>query len=223
MSYDLQEWFAAIHRGDIAAVESRLARHPALASARHESGLSSVMWACYSRQPAIVTRLVAAGVALDLFEAVAVGDERACHMWLMRDQSLVTAWTPDGFTALHFAAFFARPALAGRLLELGADPAAAARNESAVQPLHSAAASGDIATARMLLQRRVDPDARQALGFTALMSAAQQGNTAFVELLLKRGADRTLRSEDGRMAADFADERGHHALAATLRAEPAAG
>ena len=194
-----------------------LSTHPALASARHESGLSSVMWACYCRRADIVSRLLATGVPVDVFEAVAAGDERSAGEWLERDPSLAAAWTQDGFTALHFAAFFARPTLAARLLGLGADPVAIARNDTRVQPLHSAAAAGDNEVARLLLERGAPANARQARDFTPIMSAAQQGKTALVDLLLSHGADGGARSDDGRSAADFADERGHHALAARLR------
>jgi ankyrin repeat protein len=220
MSGSHAEWFAALRQGDLAAIDRWLAADPALVRARHESGISSVMWACYCRQWPAVARLLAAAPGLDVFEAVAAGDEAGAGALLDLDSALALAWSEDGFTALHLAAFFSRPALARRLAAMGADAAAVARNDSRVQPLHSAAAAGDRAIAGLLLEHGADPDARQARGFTPLMAAAQLGNEELVTLLLGRGADPGLCSEDGRAAADFADERGHHALAARLRAGP---
>jgi ankyrin repeat protein len=213
----ITEWFDALRRGDVPAVERALAADPALALARHETGLSSVMWACYCRQQAVVAVLLARGPELDLFEAVAAGEEARARSLLAHDASLATAWSADGFTALHLAAFFSRPALAELLIALGADVAAVARNDARVQPLHSAAAAGDLAVARALLASGADPGARQAREFTPLMSAAQQGNDELAALLLEHGADPAACAGDGRAAADFADERNHHALAARLR------
>ena len=213
----ITEWFAALRRGDVATVEEALAADPAVVHARHETGLSSVMWACYCRQWAVVARLLAAGPELDLFEAAAAGAEVRARTLLAGDPSLATAWSADGFTALHLAAFFSRPALADLLISLGADVQAVARNDARVQPLHSAVAAGDLAIARALLARGAQPDARQAREFTPLMAAAQLGNDALAALLLEHGADPGLCAADGRAAADFADERNHHALAARLR------
>jgi uncharacterized protein len=209
--------FDAVRRGDEADVRSRLAADPMLAVARNEQGFSAVMWACYAHQAGALAALLAAGPVLDVFEAVAAGAAEMADARLAAEPALATAWSGDGFTALHLAAYFSRPALADRLLALGADAAAVARNDSRVQPLHGAAASGDVAIARALLEHGADPDARQARGFTALMAAAQQGNEALARLLLERGADPGATADDGRAAADFADERNHHALAALLR------
>lgn len=50
----------------------------------------------------------------------------------------------DGYTALHFAALFAKPEAARILLEAGVPVDVVADNEMRVQPLHSAAAqNGD--------------------------------------------------------------------------------
>jgi uncharacterized protein len=209
--------FDAIRSGDETAVRSHLAADPSLAGARNGLGHSAVMWACYARQAGALAALLAAGPALDVFEAVAAGAADTAEARLAAEPALARAWTCDGFTALHLAAYFSRPALAERLLALGADAVAVARNDARVQPLHSAAAAGDLTIARALLEHGADPDARQARGFTALMAAAQQGNEALARLLLGHGADPGASADDGRAAADFADERNHHALAALLR------
>jgi ankyrin repeat protein len=48
-------------------------------------------------------------------------------------------------------------------------------------------------------------------------SAAATGDAALVDLLIARGADPHTAADDGRTPADFADERGHPALAERLR------
>jgi ankyrin repeat protein len=217
MTLDIEPWFAAIRAGDLATVDRLLASTPALLMARDANGVSSLTWSCYVRQHAVRDRLLAARPELDVFEAAAAGDEASVARRIAADSTLAKAFSPDGFTALHLAAFFGHAAIASGLLMVGADPKAVARNATIVQPLHSAAAAGQLDIARLLLERGADPNARQVQGFTALMSAAQQGHVAMAELLLAHGADPSLAAEDGHTPADFAAEKGHEALAAKLR------
>lgn len=217
MSEAASEWFTAIQKGRLETLDAMLAADASLAAARDPGGLSSVTWACYARQDAVLARLLAAHPPLDLFESVSAGQDDIALAWLARDAALVQAWSPDGFTPLHLAAFFGRTALAEKLLSLGAAAGLPARNPSGVTPLHSAAAANAAEIARMLLEYHADPDAKQAGGYTALMAAAQHDRVPLVELLLRHGADVNVRADDGRAAADFADEKGHHALAARLR------
>lgn len=124
----------------------------------------------------------------------------------------------DGFTALHLAAFFGRPAVARLLLERGADPNPWATGDLYVQPLHSALAGGHAELAEMLIHGGADVDAAQRLGYTPLMGAAQNGMATTVQLLLARGADPKARNDDVLTAAELADRAGHPEVAATIRA-----
>ena len=65
-------------------------------------------------------------------------------------------------------------------------------------PLMAAALSADAAAMRRLLDRKADPNARNAAGATALMWSV--GDIDKVRLLLERGADANLRSDDDRTA-----------------------
>ena len=72
-----------------------------------------------------------------------------------------------------------------------------------MQPLHSAAAGGHTAVARLLLEHGADPNARQEGGFVPLHAAAQAGNDELYGLLVASGADQDAASDDGRTVADF--------------------
>ena len=147
------------------------------------------------------------------------GSERVREL-LDSDPGLVSAWTEDGFTPLHLAAFFRRPDTARLLVERGALVDVVARNEELqVTPLQSAAAAREEETAALLLERGADPNTQQRGGFTALHAAAQHGDEPLVELLLAHGADpSSLRPTTAVTAADFARDGGHPELAARLSA-----
>jgi ankyrin repeat protein len=70
---------------------------------------------------------------------------------------------------------------------------------------------------KRLLEMGADPDARQQSGWTSLHNAASQGNVEIVRLLRANHADVSARTDDGKTAADLAAERGHAALAESLR------
>jgi ankyrin repeat protein len=161
-------------------------------------------------------RLLAERDAVDVFEAAAFGRVDDLRRLLDEDAARASAFSSDGFTALHLAAFFVQPESAALLLERGADASARARNPMAVEPLHSAAAANQTGIAQLLLEAGADPDARQEGGFTAIHAAAHNGNAGLVELLLRHDADRTAATDDGRTAEQLARESGHTLLADSL-------
>jgi uncharacterized protein len=171
-----------------------------------EPGISELMQALYRGETERVAELRAARPELDVFEAAALGDVPQLRTLLDADPALVGAWSADGFTPLHFAAFFGHPAAAGLLIERGADLEVPARNEEiagAARPLHSATAAGRREVCVVLLDAGADVNARQHAGYTPLLEAAQLGDAPLVELLLERGADRTATLDDGRGLGDL--------------------
>jgi ankyrin repeat protein len=91
-----------------------------------------------------------------------------------------------------------------------------ADNESAVRPLHSAAAGGDADIVGLLLRDGASVNARQTGGHSALHAAAAAGNTVMARRLLEHGADPDLADDDGRTPVDLAREGGHDDLLGLL-------
>lgn len=201
----------AIKADDAGAVRELLAADRTAGGARDEAGLSAVLTATYYGRGEILQALLEAEPELDIFEAAAVGDSARVSE-LVEASDLVDAWSVDGFTALHLAAFFGHPAVAELLLAAGAEADVPARNPMKVTPLHSASASGRADIARALVERGADVNARQEGGFTPLHAAGQNGDQELAELLLTNGADPTMATNDGKTAADYARESGHGAL-----------
>ena len=212
--------FAAIDAGDPAAVDALLAADPALAATVADDGISAVLKACYAWQFEIAARLGEAKASagdLDILEAAALGRADDVRVILAADPAAVRAWSADGFTALHYAAFFGGLETAQALIAAGADVTAPSRNPMAVLPQHSAAAGQKADVVAALLDAGVPVDAPSQGGFTVLHSAAQNGDAAFVDMLLERGANPACKTEDGRSAADLAAAAGHEPLAVLLR------
>jgi uncharacterized protein len=179
--------------------------------------LSEPLAAVYRGDDTRIQELLSADPELDVFEAAAVGRSDRLTQLLEIEPGLVSAWSDDGFTALHLAAFFKHPETARLLVDRGALVDVVARNERLrVTPLQSAVAAREEETAALLLERGADPNAQQLGGFTPLHAAAQNGDEPLAELLLAHGADPAMTADDGRSAADFARDGGYTELAERL-------
>jgi ankyrin repeat protein len=210
------ELMEAVVTGDAPRVAALVAADPSLANARGEDGVSALMLARYRFDRAVSDALLAADPELDLFEAATYGFIDRLRERLDEDPGAVAAYSPDGFTALHHAAFFGKAEVARILLHAGASVHAYTRNEFANQPLHAAAAGRNIEICRLLLAAGADVDATQHGGYTPLHEAAQHGDGEMVELFLSAGADPRIVTGDGRLAADVAEAAGHHDVARRL-------
>jgi uncharacterized protein len=156
-----------------------------------EPQLSPILQALYRGDRADAERLHAEHPDVDVFDAAALGDIERLRKLLDEDSDAVHSWSADGFTPLHYAAYFDGPQAVRLLLERGADLEAPSRNEEfapEARPLHSAVAAGRSDVAAVLLEAGADPNARQHGGFTPLMGAEQAGDLDLAELLIRHGA-----------------------------------
>ncbi|MGH2451746.1 MAG: ankyrin repeat domain-containing protein [Candidatus Limnocylindria bacterium] len=212
----MDAFFAAVKTGDVAGVRRRLAEDPALATARDESGATGLLLAMYRGRAEVAAAIRERHHELDAFEAAAYGDLARLRALVEGDPALANAVAPDGFSPLGLAAFFRHEACVAYLLERGADPSAASRNEMRVTPLHSAVAVGHAGIARALIEAGAAVGARQRHGWTPLHGAADSGDLETVRLLLERGADPSATHDGGKTALDVAREKGHAGVAALL-------
>lgn len=209
--------FAAIESGAADEVRSMIAADPGLASARDGHGVSAVMRARYRFDEALQDAVMSGGPTMDAFEAASLGDLEHLRALLDEDPSSVTAFSADGFTPLHFAAFFGGVECASALLERGADVDAHGRGWMTGTPLNSAAAGRHVDVARLLLDAGADPNARQGSGWTPLHSAAHIGDIEMVALLLAHGADPAASNDEGATVRSMAEEGGDAAVIARVR------
>jgi ankyrin repeat protein len=205
MMGNIEEVFAAIQSGDMSRLKQLIGENPSLARGRNPAGVSALMMAMYVRNSGAAELLREAAGDVDIFEATSLGEIDRLKT-LLADPHAASARSADGFTALHYAAFFGQPDAALHLLQAGADVNAVAENASRVQPIHSAAASGNVEIVRLLLQHGADANAAQHGGWTALQSAAKHGNQPLIELLLAHGADPRQQTDDGQTAVTMAKD-----------------
>jgi ankyrin repeat protein len=213
----------AVTAGDADRVTALLAADPTLVQARDAEGVSALMLARYRFDRATTDALLAADPDLDVFEAAALGYVDRLRQGLEDHPGAASAFSPDGFTALHFAAFFGKAEAARILLERGASVDVFTRNPFANQPLHAAAAGRHIEVCRILLAAGANVNATQHGGFTPLHEAAQHGDVEMSELFLSAGADPTATADDGQTPVDIAAAAGHADLSNRIRQVNAAG
>jgi ankyrin repeat protein len=219
----IDAFFEAIRKGDDVAVEQAIGAQAELVHARDAGGFSPVLTAAFTGHTRLAAHLAALSAGapdgLDIFDAATVGNVGVVRTLLSGDRASVDDRGPDGYTALHLAAYYGQLEVARLLMGRGADPNAVALNESRVTPLHSAVAARHRDTASLLLALGASPNAVQRGGWTPLHAAARNGDEAIVDMLILRGADPTRASDDGKTAVDLAEENGHAALAKLLRTQ----
>ena len=217
MASTSDELFEAIEGGDTGRVDAILDADPPLASSRDSSGVSALMRALYRFDKALTGTVKRRVDTLDIFEAAAFGDLDRLTELLEAEPSLVNDYSGDGFTALHFAAFFGRHDAAALLIDRGAEVDPFGRGWMTGTPMHSAVSRTHADVVRILLDAGANPNARQSAGWTPLHAAAMNGDLNSVELLLAAGADPSATNEEGRSVTDLANESGDDATADRIR------
>ncbi len=195
--------FDAIKSGDLESLRSTLAADAAAANERDPNGVPAVLFALYYRRPEHARLLLDYGAEVDFFVACAMGMTDRVAKFIADDPEWIVRRTPDGWTALHFAAFFGQPEVARLLLDKGADPLARSENSNRNLPIHAAAAARQAEVVRMLLAAGTPANATQEKGYTALHSAAQANDRATMDILLEYGARMDQPNDDGETPADL--------------------
>ena len=216
-----EEFLNAVKTGDAAGVERMLAEAPELAGVRGPGSETVLALALYHGRRGVIDALLSRGYELSVFEAAALGRRDRVAQCIEDSPGLATEFSPDGFTALHLAAFFGHPEMVEYLLEAGAGANVYSRNAIGVAPLHSALAYRDRETAeRMaaaLVRHGADVNAPQGGGVTPLHEAAHNGYPGAARLLLEHGADVNPRTDDGQTPLAMAAAAAHTEVADLLR------
>jgi len=152
-----------------------------------------------------------ADLRTDLSDAAQSGDLARLRALLDHNRSFASMPDEQGYTPLHYAAYFGHLEAARYLLGIGAELTAITLDPLRSQPLHAAASSGNAGVAALLLESGADPNVEQTGQWTPLHSAAAGGHAAIVSMLLGRGADALRKSASGATPRDLAAERGHSA------------
>jgi len=168
--------FELIDSGDAVGLQALIDREPDALAARDDSGVSPLMHAAY-RGRGLVFELLAARGSVDPWDRLLLGESDGLPA--------PDAWSPDGFTPLHIAAFAKNVAGAEALLDAGADPNVFATASFArVTPLGTCAFAGATEVARTLLRRGANATLAEVEGATPLASAFQNGHSDLVALLV---------------------------------------
>jgi ankyrin repeat protein len=206
----------AIKAGEFERVKAMVSADPTLTDARGRTGESAILTAVYHRQKDIVNLLVARGATLTLFEAAAAGEVERVERLLAGDAA-VNAYSADGWTPLHLAAYFGHNVIVELLLAHGADVHAQSRNPNANTPLHAALAGNHKLIAGLLLGHGADVNAADAGGWRPLHLAAANDNLDAIKALIAQGADVSAANADGQRPLSLAQEKNHREAAALLR------
>ncbi|HEV7813832.1 MAG TPA: ankyrin repeat domain-containing protein [Janthinobacterium sp.] len=149
------------------------------------------------------------------------GSSKVFTLLLQQPGINIEAGAANGSTALMMASFMHNQPAVLALLDKGAQV-----NRPGFAALHFAAAAGDDAIVRILLDHHAYIDAESPNKVTPLMIAAREGQQSTVKLLLEAGADASLKTGDGNTASDLALERDKpyiaRDIAAFLKAKAAA-
>jgi uncharacterized protein len=211
-----QEFFDAIIKGNSSRVGELLKQHPVLIKATYKKGITPILLAMYANHAEIAEMLlVTSGVEPNFFEAAATGRVERLRELLENDPTLVHAWTPDGWTALHLN--YNNLGVAKLLIDAGAGINVNSRNKLNATPLQGAAANNWIDLARLYLSRGANVNCRSEGGGSPLHEAAANGFFEFAKMLIEHGADVNQKDDSGKTPLAVALEYKRPEVAKLLR------
>jgi len=220
---------AAVQRGQREIVDLLLAGGAGrknLAGKTYTSLSSALTYACTRGDRELVERFLALGADVNapiwvpaLGWAAQKGDVEIVRILLNRG-ARVNARHHDGRTALLLAVNQGHTEVLKLLLERGAEVVAVPEG-STIFPGYTAlmvtAFHDRLDSAKFLIDKGWNVNARNAAGDTALLIAAAQGHTDMVKLLLERGARVDIKNAAGQTPLQAATSSGKQELATLLR------
>jgi ankyrin repeat protein len=191
-----EQFFAAIKKGDMQAVQFLLSRDKSLVIATDENGRTGLHIAAFLGNEGLVNYLLDKSAAIEDKEAKA--NAAPLHMavqakhanvaiLLLNRKAQVDATMQGNYTALHLAASVGDDKVLEVLLRARA--LIDARTDKQCTALHLAAQNGHENAVRQLVTANADIEARQKANWTPLHFAAQNGHDAVIGLLLRRNAN----------------------------------
>lgn len=231
---DKDEWgmtkvYHAVQTGDLGLVDS-LIQSGASINSRDENGQTPLHYAAERGLMECMEILVKHGASLHDIDnfgfspflwAVVAGQEGPITRLLFMDAD-ANSFSADGKSALAWAASLGWSSTAKMLIEHRAN-IYDTRNMQQTLPLEEAAASGNLLTVRILLDRGGNPNHRNRDGWSAIHWAAEEGHLEIVHLLLDAGANPNAVSSYGTSPLHCAANGGHVSIVSLLlsqRADP---
>lgn len=203
----MTDWWQGVRRGAAALLLA------GATLAAHAGAYDDFFKAARMNDPATIRTLLAKGFdpntveaergETGLMQALRENAMAAFHALLASADVDLEAKAHNGDTALMIACFKGNLEAVRALLAKGAQV-----NRPGWTPLHYAAATGNDAIVRVLLDESAYIDAESPNKTTPLMMAARGGHILTVKLLLDEGADLSLKNDLGMTALDFAEKGG---------------
>jgi ankyrin repeat protein len=162
--------------------------------------------AVIARYKSVIAILREAGVPVDIFTAVRLGESDLVRKLLKEQPTLATAKDNDleKKSILAIAVGLDLKDIVVALLDAGAP--IESKDESGYTALHNAAFWGREEIAKLLIGRRADVNARAMSQFTPLHEAARCKSLAVAKLLLAAGADVNAKDDEGKTPLAWAKE-----------------
>ncbi len=206
----MEKLFDSIDKTDIPALQLLLQENPDYLAQTNSTSITPLLYGLYMGKPEVAKIIYATGYSFTLHECVAMNDIDRVKKLIDENPSSVNSSSPDGWTALHLAAFFGHREMVKLLLDKGASIDTPSKSKASYgnSPLQAAVAMGRNEIVELLLERGANVNfIQQPGGFTPLHIAASRNDLKIVQLLVDSGANDHAITDDGKKPLDIAKER----------------